>query len=289
VLHIDLARQTPDRNNVRVEGWTFDSNAPTTALTVLISVDGAAPVGQTANVYRPDVAAQHPKDGPYHGYDVTIPASRSPQQVCVTAIHVGSGNDSRACVSTDDVVGFNASSINYDVAHAQIVATNLDQLDKVTNINSTTVQQSTTISGQTSVQDTQGWSDTYGVQVTVKATIGIPLVGDTDISVQGSAQFVQNGQTQSTVMFSWQQPVLVPAKSEVVATVAATRSTLQVPYTMSGNAVYNSGATASYSIGGTYSGINSHDFQVTLTQYNLNGTPAASPRSQPAGKFLMTR
>ena len=63
VLNIDLAQQTPDRSAVNVVGWTADNNAPTTALTVRISVDGAAATTQTANLSRPDVAAEYPSTG----------------------------------------------------------------------------------------------------------------------------------------------------------------------------------------------------------------------------------
>ena len=78
----------------------------------------------------------------------------------------------------------------------------------------------------------------------------------------------------------------VPAKSKVVATVAVSRTTLVVPYVMTGEVVYTSGAQAPYSISGTYSGINSHDLQIDLTQYNLDGTPAALPIRQPAATLL---
>ena len=286
VLNIDLARQTPDRSTVNVVGWTADNNAPTTPLTVRISVDGAAATTQTANLSRPDVAAEYPKYGPNHGYEVTIPASQSPQQVCVTAVHVGSGADSTVCRQIDDVVGFAANTISYNVADAQILAASLDELDTVTNTNSTNVQQSTTISGQATLTDTQSWTDTYGVKVTLSAGIAIPIFVNSSVSVEGSATFTQNGSTTTAVTFSWQQPVLVPAKSQVVASVAVSRTTLQVPYILTGNSVYASGATAPYSIDGTYSGVNSHDLAVTLNQYNLNGSPAEDPVQQPAANFL---
>jgi hypothetical protein len=286
VLNVDLARQTPDRNSIHVTGWTAQSNSPTTSLTVAVSVDGRNATTVTASVPRGDVAAAYPSYGPNHGYDVTVPASPIAHQVCVTAVHVGNGTDATSCRSVDAVVGFNASGISYDTAHAQITASYLDDLKSVATTNDTTVQQSTTIADTKQVTDTQGWSDTYGVQVTVSAGIGIPIFASFNVTMGGSASFVQNGSTSSQVTFTWQQPVLVPVNSTVVADVAVSRTTLVVPYTMYGKAVYASGAQAPGSISGSYSGINSHDLQVTLTQYNLDGTPAANPVPQAAPTLL---
>jgi len=138
-------------------------------------------------------------------------------------------------------------------------------------------------------QATAGWSDTLGVSVTLSGGVGVPLVAHGEVSVTGSASFAQNGSTSVARTFAWSQPVLVPAQSRVIATVAVTRSTLVVPYTLSGAFVYRSGALAAGTVGGTYSGVNSHDLEVTLTQQNLDGTPAARPVDQPAAKFLRVK
>ncbi len=148
------------------------------------------------------------------------------------------------------------------------------------------MQQSTTISGEKTVTETHGWKDTYGVKVTMSGSVGIPLISDFKVSVEGSASWEQNGSTSTTRKFAWSQPVIVPAKSKVVATVAVTETTLSVPYTLSGSFVYGSGARVSGAVGGTFSGVNSHDLQVTLTQFNLDGTPAAAPVPQPQASLL---
>jgi len=288
-LAVDLVRQTTDRNAIRVAGWTADGDAPTTPLTVRISVDGALVQTATANGSRPDVAAAYPKFGAAHGYDVTVPASPSANTVCFTAVNVGSGSDKTSCQQVDSIIRFDASSISYDVAHATIAATGLDELQRVVNTNQTSVQQSTTVSGQSVETDTAGWSDTLGLTVTVSGGVGVPLVAHGEVSVAGSATFAQNGSTSVARTFAWSQPVLVPARSRVIATVAVTRSTLVVPYTLSGTYVYRSGTSAAGTVGGTYSGVNSHDLEVTLTQQNLDGTPAARPVDQPAAKFLRVK
>ncbi len=181
---------------------------------------------------------------------------------------------------------FAGNSISYDVPHVQITDTHLDSLDRVTNTNNTTIQQSTTISGSKTVTETQGWSDTEGVTVTMSGGVSIPFISDFKVTVAGSLSFTQNGSNQTARQFSWSQPVLVPAHSQVVASVAVTSSTLSVPYTISGNYVYQSGFQTPGTTSGTYSGVNSHDLEVDLTQFNLDGTPAFAPVPQPQPKFL---
>lgn len=288
-LAVDVVRQTTDRNAIHVAGWAADGDAPTTPLSVRISVDGSLVQTATANVSRPDVAAAHPSYGAAHGYDVTVPASPSAKTVCVTAVNVGSGSDTTSCQQVDEIIQFDANSISYDAAHATIVATGLDELQRVITSNGTSVQQSTTISGQRVETDTQSWSDTIGVKVTVSGGVSIPIIADGKVTVEGSFSFTQNGSTSVARTFAWSQPVLVPSGSRVTATVAVTRSTLVVPYTLSGSYVYRSGTRAPGTAGGTYSGVNSHDLEVTLTQENLDGTPAARPVTQPAPDFLRVK
>jgi hypothetical protein len=69
-------------------------------------------------------------------------------------------------------------------------------------------------------------------------------------------------------------------------TVAVTRTTIVVPYTMSGTYLYSDGHRELGSINGTYTGTNSHDLEVTLSQFNLDGTPAARPIPQPPAALL---
>jgi hypothetical protein len=288
-LAVDVVRQTTDRNAIRVAGWTADGDAPTTPLTVRISVDGALAQTLTANASRPDVAAAYPAFGAAHGYDVTIPASSSAKTVCVTAVNVGSGSDTAYCQQVDEIVRFDANSISYDVAHATIAATGLHELKRAVINNDTSVQQSSTFAGSEVETDTAGWSDTLGLTVSVSGTVGTPGVASGSVSVGGSVAFTQNGSSSVTRTFSWSQPVIVPVRSRVIATVAVTRSTLVVPYTLNGAYVYRSGIRTPGSVSGTYAGVNSHDLEVTLKQEDLDGTPAARPAEQPAPNFLRVK
>jgi hypothetical protein len=287
-VSLTLARQTTDLTGIPVTGSATDADQASAALTVKISVDGALVQTVTANQPDPQVATPYAAGvtPPGHSFDVIVPASQGAQNLCVTAVSVGGGSDTTRCTPVDSVREFDGYSISYDLAHLQITDTSLDELDKVSNTNNTAVQQSTTISGTKTVSDVQGWSNTYGLTVSVSAKVGIPLIGDTTVTVGGSASWVKNGSTTTTNTFTWSQPVLVPAHSRVDATVAVTKSTLTVPYTLSGYYVYNSGAAVAGTNSGTYTGVNSHDLQVTLTQLNLDGTLAAKPVAQPKATLL---
>lgn len=293
VLAVDEVRQTTTRDAIRIAGWTADSDAPTTALTVRVTVDGAAVGSWTANGNRPDVAAAYPKFGAAHGYDLLVPAGPGGHQVCVTAISVGGGADANVCRQMDDVVGFEAFGITYDTARAALTGTSLDQLDRVTNRNDTAIQQSTEISGSKTKTSSQGWSDTTGIKVNVSTGFktGIPILaeGKINVSVEGSYSFTQNESFQRSQTFGWRQPVLVPPRSIVEATVTVTHATISVPYTLNGEYLYRSGARAWGTLGGTFHGGNSEHLTVTLKQFNLDGSPALAPVRQPKAALLQAR
>ncbi|WP_327022900.1 ETX/MTX2 family pore-forming toxin [Micromonospora sp. NBC_01739] len=290
VLAFDGAQQTVTRDGVNIWGWTADDDAPTTPLTVNIHIDGTLARSMVANQHRPDVAAVYPRFGAAHGFQVVLPASAAGHNVCVTAISVGGGANKQVCRQMDDIVEFMAYDIDYDLSRAQLVGTSLQQLDKVTNRNDTTLQQSTEISGTKSVTETEGWSDTAGVRVSVSTSLkaGFPIFaeGKVTVSAEGSFSFTQNGSTSRTRSVSWRQPVLVPARSIVEATVTVTHANIRVPYSLSGDFIYRSGARAAGTVGGMFAGGNSENVQVNLKQYNLDGTPAAAPAAQPKATLL---
>ncbi|WP_204035011.1 ETX/MTX2 family pore-forming toxin [Micromonospora qiuiae] len=290
VLAFDGARQTVSPSGVHVWGWTADDDAPTTPLTVNITIDGVLARSMVANQNRSDVAAAYPKYGAAHGFDVVLPASAAPHNICVTAISVGGGPNKSSCRQMDEIVEFMAYNVSYDLARAQLVGTTLQQLDKVTNKNDTTVTQTTEISGTKTVTDTEGWSDTTGVRVSVSTSIraGVPIFADgkVTVSAEGSFSWTQNGSTSRSRTVSWRQPVVVPARSIVEATVTVTHATIRVPYSLSGEFIYRSGARLWGTVGGSFAGGNSENVQVNLKQYNLDGTPAAAPVVQPQAKLL---
>jgi len=290
---VDGVQQTTSRSAIHVWGWAADLDQPTTALTVRISIDGGAANSLLANLNRPDVSAAHANFGALHGYDITLSASSAGHNVCVTTVSVGGGNDATTCRQMDDIVGFTAYGISYDTAHAALTGVTLNQLDKVINKNNTAVTQSTTIGGSKSVTNTEGWSDTAGVKVSVSTSlkVGVPVFaeGKITVSLEGSYSYTQNGSIQRVQTFTWSQPVIVPAHSIVEAAVAVSNATVSVPYTMTGLWNYRSGATAPGTTNGVFDGVNSENLSVTLTQTNLDGSPAATPSKQPAATILQAQ
>ncbi|MEV4703992.1 ETX/MTX2 family pore-forming toxin [Actinoplanes sp. NPDC049316] len=152
------------------------------------------------------------------------------------------------------------------------------------------MQQSTEISGSKVATDSQGWSDTTGIKVSVSTSFktGIPILaeGKINLTAEGSYSYTQNGSTQRSQTFSWRQPVIVPARSVVEATVTVTHGTITVPYSLSGDFLYRSGGRAGGTLGGLFAGGNSEHLAVNLKQYNLDGSPAFAPVKQPKAAML---
>jgi peptidoglycan/xylan/chitin deacetylase (PgdA/CDA1 family) len=97
---LDLVRVEPygaleaatDANGaVRVAGWTFDPDEPTTSLRVHAYLDGRYAGEATADADRPDIGAFVPAAGNAHGYSFTVPASGGKHTACAYAINVGPG------------------------------------------------------------------------------------------------------------------------------------------------------------------------------------------------------
>jgi hypothetical protein len=74
-------------SDVVATGWAIDPNT-TGAISVQVSLDGAAPVTGRANINRPDLAKSHPGAGTAHGYAVRVPTGDGEHQVCVRAVDV---------------------------------------------------------------------------------------------------------------------------------------------------------------------------------------------------------
>jgi hypothetical protein len=277
---LELARQTTDRGAVRVVGWAADADSPQSAVTVRISVDGGEAQSVAAGGHRADVGASHPQFGPAHGYDVTVPAPATATEVCVTAVNIGSGTNFRACLPVDNVLEFQAGAVDYHTDRFRVTSTTLESLRKVAFSNGSTVQQSVTFADEQTVQHTHGWSDKLGLKITGKTKVNL-LVWDGDLTIEGSGEWVQNGSHTVGHKWTWTQPLLVPAMSKLVATAAVSRSTVEVPYTMTGHFVYDSGHAEAGSVTGIYTGIGSYDFVMDIKQYSLDGSPTALTVEQP--------
>src|SRR5690349_2265636 len=97
-LTLETPRQSTDQATVRVAGRATDADQPATALTVRISIDGVLRKTVTANLPDPPVATPGVAKAvvlPGHRFDVSIPAAANANQVCVTAVNVGSTGTNR--------------------------------------------------------------------------------------------------------------------------------------------------------------------------------------------------
>jgi hypothetical protein len=273
-VKLELAQQNTDRAGTHVVGYATATDT-SKAMSVQYKIDGVVKTSGTANVSRSDVGA--------HGFDLTVPSGRDASQVCVIATDPQNHGTTTLCKGIDGIKQFDATSITYDTAHDVIEEQDApDELDTVTNTNGTEVRQKTTISGSETLTDTASWSDTQHLVVHAEGAFSIPVVGDLGVEVTNTSTFVQNGSTESVNQFAWEQPVVVPAMSEVVAHVVVTRSTLTVPYSLKGSFEYDSGAKVRGTLdGGTYHGVNSHNLHTDLEQFDLDGNPVTNPVVQP--------
>ncbi len=85
---LDSARQRSGK--LRVVGWAYDRDAPTTSLTVTVKIDGTTH-SLPADVPRTDVATTYPGAGKYHGYAASYPLPEGSHTVCVTIRNIGYG------------------------------------------------------------------------------------------------------------------------------------------------------------------------------------------------------
>ncbi|WP_225234660.1 peptidoglycan recognition protein family protein [Klenkia terrae] len=76
---------------LRVTGWAYDVDTPSTPSAVHVFVDGAYAKTLTAGGSRPDVAAVFPGSGDRHGYEGTVFVGAGRHSVCAFSINSGFG------------------------------------------------------------------------------------------------------------------------------------------------------------------------------------------------------
>ena len=89
----DAVTRSAAGTSATVSGWAIDPDAPTTALTVAVSLDGGTATDVVASRSRADVAKAHPSAGANHGFGLSVPVSDTEHTICVTALNVQFGND----------------------------------------------------------------------------------------------------------------------------------------------------------------------------------------------------
>jgi hypothetical protein len=80
----------------RVRGWVIDPRVGSSAARIRVLVDGTAASTLAAAVNRADVGADHPRFGPNHGFDLTVPAPVG-ADVCIEVLHDGGTSSPFGC------------------------------------------------------------------------------------------------------------------------------------------------------------------------------------------------
>ncbi len=85
--NVETLRVTGDQ--LDVAGWAYDPDAPTSAISVGVSVDGGWALSLRADQNRTDVAAARPDLGPVHGFTGQSRLSPGSHAVCVVFVNTG--------------------------------------------------------------------------------------------------------------------------------------------------------------------------------------------------------
>jgi hypothetical protein len=95
IAYLEPVAVTP--GHASVHGWAFDPNAPTTPLTVDITLDGKTVTSPVANLSRPDVATAYAKYAinDTHGFTTSIAITDGSHTVCILAHNVGAGANTK--------------------------------------------------------------------------------------------------------------------------------------------------------------------------------------------------
>jgi Clostridium epsilon toxin ETX/Bacillus mosquitocidal toxin MTX2 len=173
----------------------------------------------------------------------------------------------------DPLTDFEIASIDYDLAHGQILNNTPETAWSEELTNDSSVSQTSAYQHTTSLATSSGWSDSLAIKVGTQTTFSteIPFLdAGIQLSIEVTSTFTWNGSTTTTTTDQVSVPVTVPAHSKVTATGIFTHTTLSVPYAMQGNFVYKRGKKALGTIYGTYVGISAHNIQVIFSQATSN-------------------
>lgn len=169
---------------------------------------------------------------------------------------------------TDEVKDVEMSKIDYDLDGKMTLNSPDQNVYQHTVHNETGVTQTSSISGSFSVTKSSGWSNSLGVNVTVKASgeVKVPVFanGKVEVSAGVTNTFTFNKSESTTETYSFTVPVSVPPHSAINCLITTTRTTIIVPYTLTGIFILKTGARIPGSMSGLYTGEDSHDQTVKM-------------------------
>jgi hypothetical protein len=179
-------------------------------------------------------------------------------------------------------IAFQVTSISYDLANAVMLGMPDQTLYSTNLTNGSDVQQSQELDGQQTVQETTAWSCGVTFKIGTKASgdVGIPGVanGKVEVSTELGFSFSFNESETVARQWSWKQPVIVPAHTEVTASISVSESHVSVPYVATGQLVFMNKQTVPAMQEGIYAGVSSHDLTVVISNVTaaLKGGPSVS-------------
>ena len=161
--------------------------------------------------------------------------------------------------------------IDYALGSATIIHARPSDLYRETVNNGNAHTQTSLVSSSVNVADTAAWSDLLGIDTPAPAGYKgpVPVVSGARVTLSSDSAhcYLRNGASTTAKTWGFNAPAEVPPRSSMMCLVTAVRSSVTVPYTLRGVFTLKSGARVTGSIGGTFSGSNSHDLSVTLTTY----------------------
>ena len=174
-------------------------------------------------------------------------------------------------------------AIDYDLANARLVQARPSDLYRETVNNNNDQIQASMISGSVTVSDTTGWADDLALDAAAPATFkgAVPVMsgGKVVMSADAGHFYIRNGAATTAKTWGFNAPAAVPPHSSMMCLVAAIRSSIVVPYTLTGTFTLKSGTRVAGTASGSYTGSNCHDLSVTLTTYDPN----------PSGSYTISR
>lgn len=161
-------------------------------------------------------------------------------------------------------------SLDYDTTKSKIIDLGSAEVYKQEINNNGSSKQTTEISETVAVSVTKGWSNTFGVKVSVEAggEAGIPFVAKGQVKVTGevSNAFTMSKSETTTRSFTFKNPVTIPPNTKMVCLATVRKSTLSVPYEMKATVRLKSGYTLPAVIKGDYVANDAHDLKVSFDE-----------------------
>jgi hypothetical protein len=164
--------------------------------------------------------------------------------------------------SIDEVV-----RIEYDLAAARLLQERPSDLYRESVHNHNGEAHTSLLTGAVTVSDTSAWNDGLGdVCAPPPFRAQVPLMQAGRVVLSGDTQaYERNNAVTTPKTWGFNAPAAVPACSTMTCMVTAIRSTICVPFVMTGLFTLASGTQVTGKVRGMYNGCNCHDLSVSLS------------------------